>query len=84
MRTPHRCVPVCGLAAIKLRLLRALQGLGVCLHEIRSARLVYPADGPVSGYYHRHPDPVVPVWWRVDEIAPSVEEAIARYRGAGR
>jgi hypothetical protein len=74
----------CGLAAIKLRLLRALQGLDVCLHEIRPARLIYPADGPVSGYYHRHPDPVVPVWWRVDEITPSVERAIVRYQDAGR
>jgi hypothetical protein len=71
----------CGMAVIKLRLLRALQGLGVRLHEIRPARLIYPADGPMSGYYHRHPDPVVPVWWLVDEIAPSVEEAIAHYRG---
>jgi hypothetical protein len=73
----------CGLAVIKLRLLRALQGLGVCLHEIQPARLIYPSDGPVSGYYHHHPDPVVPVWWRIEEIAPSVERAIARYRGAG-
>src|SRR5207249_4725474 len=58
----------CGLAVIKLRLLRALQGLGVCLHEIQPARLIYPSDGPVAGYYHHHPDPVVPVWWRIDEI----------------
>jgi len=72
----------CGLAVIKLRLLRALQGLGVRLHEIRPTRLIYPSDGPVSGYYHRHPDPVVPVWWRVDEITPSVEQAIARYQGS--
>lgn len=73
----------CGLAVIKLRPLRALQGLGVSLHEIQPARLIYPSDGPVSGYYHHHPDPLVPVWWRIDEIAPSVERAIARYRGAG-
>jgi len=73
----------CGLAVIKLRLLRALQGLGVCLHEIQPARLIYPSDGPMSAYYHHHPDPVVPVWWRVDEIVPSVERAIARYRGSG-
>lgn len=73
----------CGLAVIKLRLLRAVQGLGVCLHEIQPARLIHPIDGPMSGYYHHHPDPVVPVWWRVEEIAPSVERAIARYRGAG-
>ena len=30
----------CGLAAIKLRLLRALRGLGVCLHVIRDAWLI--------------------------------------------
>jgi hypothetical protein len=70
----------CGRAAIKLRLLRALRGLGVRLHVIQPARLIYPKDGPVSGYYYHHPDPVVPVWWRVDEIAPSVEEAIALYQ----
>src|SRR5262245_28708880 len=73
----------CGLAAIKLRLLRALRGLGVCLHVIRDAWLIYPPNGPVSGYYHSHPDPVVPVWWRVDEITPSVERAIARYQSPG-
>lgn len=69
----------CGLAVIKLRLLRALQGLGVRLHEIQPARLIYPKDGPVSGYFHHHPDPVVPVWWLVDEIAPSIEHAISVY-----
>jgi hypothetical protein len=43
------------------------------------ARLIYPEDGLASGYYHHHPDPVVPVSWRIDEIAPSVERAIALY-----
>ena len=38
----------------------------------------------VSGYYHDHPDPVVPVWWRVDEITPSVEQAIAQYLDVAR
>ena len=66
-----------GLSVIKRRFLRVLQGLGVRLHEIQPARLVYPSDGPVAGYYHRHPDPVVPVYWLVDEIAPSVEQAIS-------
>jgi hypothetical protein len=68
-----------GLAVIKRRFLRALQALGVRLHEIQPARLVYPSGGPVSGYYHQHPDPVVPVYWLVDEIAPTVERAIAAY-----
>ena len=70
-----------GLAVIKLRFLRALQGLGVRLHEIEPARLIYPKDGPAADYYHRHPDPVVPVYWRSDEIDPSVEQAIVRYGG---
>lgn len=64
---------------IKQRFLRALQGLGVRLHEIEPARLIYPKDGLAAGYYHHHPDPVVPVYWRVDEIVPSVEQAIALY-----
>lgn len=74
----------CGLAVIKRRFLRALQGAGVCLHEIHPARLIYPSDGPVSGYYHDHPDPVVPVYWLTDEIAPSVERAIAHHQCAGK
>ena len=73
----------CGLSVIKRRFLRVLQGLGVRLHEIQPARLVYPSDGPVAGYYHRHPDPVVPVYWLVDEIAPSVLNAIEQYQRAG-
>jgi hypothetical protein len=71
-----------GMAVIKLRFLRALQSARVCLHEIHPARLVYPIDGMAAGYYHRHPDPVVPVYWRTEEIGPSVEKAIAVYRGA--
>ena len=55
---------------------------GVRLHEIEPARLIYPEDGQASGYYHQHPDPVVAVYWLVDEIALSVEQAIARYRDA--
>ena len=70
-----------GLAMIKLRLLRALQGLGVRLYEIHPARLIYPIDGPMSGYCHHHPDPVVLVYWLTDEIVPSIEQAIARYHG---
>jgi hypothetical protein len=70
-----------GLAVIKRRLLRALLGAGVALHEIEPAVLVYPKDGPLSGYCH-HSDPVVPVYWLSDEIGPSVERAIARYQGA--
>jgi hypothetical protein len=72
----------CGLAVIKLRFLRALQGLGVRLYDIQPAWLIYPADGPTAGYYHQHPDPVVPVYWLTDEIAPSVERAIRQYRAA--
>jgi hypothetical protein len=73
-----------GLAVIKLRFLRALQGLGMRPHEIQPARLIYPSDGPVSGYYHDHPDPVVPVCWITNEISPSVERAIARYQRADK
>ena len=39
-------------------------------------------DGPAAGYYHRHPDPVVPVYWFTDDIAPSVERAIIAYQPA--
>jgi hypothetical protein len=70
----------CGLAVVKQRLLRALRMAGVPLSEIASAKLVYPEDGPTGPYYHRHADPVIPVWWRVDELAPLVAKAIARWR----
>jgi hypothetical protein len=73
----------CGLAGIKQRLLRALRGMGVRLHEIHPAQLIYPIDGPLSGYCHQDSDPVVPVYWLTDEIVPSIEQAIARYQGGG-
>jgi hypothetical protein len=50
------------------------------LLEIRAARLIYPEDGPTGPYYHRHEDPVIPVWWRVDQLAPLAAQAIARYQ----
>ena len=68
---------------IKRRLLRALQGAGVALHEIEPAVLIYPTDGPLAGYCY-HSDPLVPVYWLSAEIGPSVERAILRYQGVGR
>ena len=68
-----------GLAVIKRRLLRALQGAGVALHEIEPATLVYPKDGPLAGYCYRS-DPLVPVYWLSEEIGPSVERAIANHQ----
>jgi hypothetical protein len=44
----------------------------VLMHEIPSARLIYPTDGPTSGYFYRHPDPSVPAYW-LDDIVPSIE-----------
>ena len=49
------------------------------LHEIQPAGSSTRTHGPVAGHYHRHPDPVVPVYWLVDEIAPSVDQAIASH-----
>ncbi len=69
-----------GVAVIKQRLLAALQGAGVALHEIQPASVVYPKDGPMSGYYY-HSGPVVPVYF-TETIGPSLERAIARYQGA--
>jgi hypothetical protein len=69
-----------GVAVIKHRLLRALQGFGVALHEIEPAVIIYPQDGPLAGYYY-HSGPVVPVYF-TDTIGPSIERAIARYQGA--
>jgi hypothetical protein len=70
----------CGLAVVKHRLLRALFSAGVPLPEIPGAGLIYPEDGATSPYYHRHADPVIPVWWRVEELAPLAARAIARYQ----
>jgi hypothetical protein len=69
-----------GVAVIKHRLFRALQGVGVALYEIEPAAVVYPKDGPLAGYYY-HSGPVVPVYF-TDTIGPSIERAIARYQGA--
>lgn len=71
----------CGLGVIKRRLVRALVGLGVRVHEIAGARLVYPRTGVIAGYFYRHPDPPVPVYW-LDDIVPSIERAIACYETA--
>ena len=70
----------CGLATIKQRLLRAFHGLGIRFNAIPSARLIYPRDGAVSAYFYRHSDPVIPVYWLADEIAPSIQRAIAHYQ----
>ena len=42
------------------------------------AQLQSPA-GLAAPYFYRHLDPVVPVYWLVEEIAPEAERAIARY-----
>jgi len=70
-----------GLSVMKMRFLRALHGAGLPFHELGPARPTYPEKGPMSGYF-RHPDPVTPVCWLADELAPAVEGAIARYQGA--
>jgi hypothetical protein len=69
----------CGLGVIKQRLVRALQGIGVRMHEILSARLISPKNGPISGYFYRHPDPPIPVYW-VENIVLSIEQAIENYQ----
>lgn len=68
-----------GLALIKRRFLRTFASAGVHLHEVAGGRVIYPHDGPNSPYFYRHKDPVVPVYWLGDEIAPEAEQAIARY-----
>ena len=70
----------CGLAVVKQRLLRALLSAGVPLPEIPGADLIYPEDGPTGPYYHRHADPVIPVWWSVEGLAPLALAAIGRYQ----
>jgi hypothetical protein len=66
-----------GIAGIKHRLLRALHGLGIALHEVQPAAIVYPKDGPLARHYY-DAGPVVPVYF-TDTIRPSIERAIARY-----
>ena len=47
------------------------------------ATVIYPRDGPASAYFHRHADPVAPVYWLTDELDPLVFRAIARYVTGG-
>ena len=68
-----------GLAVLKRRFLDALLAAGVALHEISPAAVVYPRDGVFAPYFYRHLDPAAPVYWLLDEIAPTVVRAIARY-----
>ncbi len=68
-----------GLAVLKRRFLDALLAAGIALHEIDPATVVYPRDGVFAPYFYRHRDPVAPVYWLLEEIAPTVVRAIARY-----
>jgi len=62
---------------IKQRLLRALHGAGVTLHDIQPASAIYPKDGPLSGYFY-HSDPVVLAYW---PPARSAHRSSGRLRG---
>jgi hypothetical protein len=54
--------------------------VGLSLYEIPSAEVIYPLDGPVTGYFHRDPVPAMPVYWLTAEMIPAVRRVIARYR----
>lgn len=74
-----------GLSIMKARLLRVLHGAGLPFHELTPARVTYPTDGPMAGYFFSNPDPAIPVCWLADEIAPAVGWAIDRYgTGSGK
>ena len=68
----------CGLAPIKQRLLLALRGVGLPFHELQHAGIIYPRHGAAAGYFYHHPDPAVPVCWLAQEMAPALEQALAR------
>jgi hypothetical protein len=70
----------CGLATIKLRLLRGLRSVGLPLYEIPSSGVIYPIDGPMAGYFHWDSVPTVPVYWLTAEMIPAVRRVVARYR----
>ena len=65
-------------AAIKRRLLLALRGVGLPLHEVPSSGCAYPRRGAMAGYFYGHPDPVLPVYWLGAEMVPAVRRALAR------
>ena len=70
-----------GLSIMRVRFLRALHGAGLPFHELGPAQPIYPENGPLAGYFQQ-PDPVTPVCWLADELAPAVDRAIeARQRG---
>ena len=43
--------------------MHALLGVGVRLHMIPSARLIYSRTGLLASYFYHHPDPPIPVYW---------------------
>jgi hypothetical protein len=69
----------CGLGIIKQRPVHALLGVGVGLHVIPSARLIYPRKRPDRRLLLLPPDPHVPVYW-LDDVVPSIERAIENYQ----
>jgi hypothetical protein len=71
-----------GFSIMKSRFLRALHIAGLPFHELAWSQLTYPHNGAMAGYFYRDPDPVVPVYWLAEEIAPAVARAIARHQGA--
>jgi hypothetical protein len=60
--------------------MKGFRSLQLPQREIPSAGVIYPPNGLVAGYFHRHPDPAVPVYWLAGEMIPAVRRVIARYR----
>ena len=89
MTTARSCAPIRWPSVSKTRDQYSPAGSDCCGVFTRPAclfarfalpRLIYPDGGPTGPYYHRHADPVIPVWWRVDQLAPLAARAIGRYQ----
>jgi hypothetical protein len=65
-----------GFSIMKTRFLRVLHAAGLPFHELAPAGLTYPEDGSMAGYFYADRDPVVPVYWLAEELAPAVQRAV--------
>ncbi len=57
-----------GFSFIKKRLFDNLCKFRLSFNSIKGAKLVYPKDGLMSGYFYKHSDPIIPVYYDLRKL----------------